>query len=92
MKKIKDIIIHWLGGYTATEYIGLSRKAFDKGYAVGLTEGSRKVQESFDNGYCHGYRDFFNNLMKRAGELYGCPADVWCKEMYSFIKNIRTKL
>lgn len=92
MKKIKDIIIHWLGGYTATERSEKKQETFDKGYKEGLDIGSRMVQESFDKGYWHGKKVIYDSLMKKAGELYGRPADDWCKEMYSFITSIRTKL
>ena len=92
MKKIKDIIIHWLGGHTETEYLRETQNAFDEGYKEGLDIGSRMVQESFDKGYWHGKKDIYDSLMKKADELYGRPADDWCKEMYSFITSIRTKL
>ena len=92
MKKIKDIIIHCLGGYTATERSEKIQDAFDKGYKEGFNAGSRTAQESFDKGYWHGKKVIYDSLMKKADELYGCPADDWCKEMYSFITSIRTKL
>ena len=92
MKKIKDIIIHWLGGYTATERSEKIQDAFDKGYKEGFDVGSLTAQKSFDKEYLHGKKEIYDSLMKKAGELYGIPADDWCKEMYSFITSIRTKL
>lgn len=92
MKKIKDIIIHWLGGHTETEYLRESQNAFDKGYTDGFDIGSRTAQESFERGYWYGKKGIYDSLMKKADKLYGCPADDWCKEMYSFITSIRKKL
>lgn len=73
---------------------GLKKKqeTFDKGYKEGFDEGSLTAQESFDEGYWHGKKVIYDSLMKKAGELYGIHADDWCKEMYSFITSIRTKL
>lgn len=34
MKKIKEILIHWLGGYTAAEYEQNSQEFLELGYAI----------------------------------------------------------
>lgn len=93
MKKIKEILIHWLGGLTETEVFKESKIAFGRGYEVGKDEGSRMAQAVAEFGaYKNGKKAAFDILMKKADELYGLPADDWCKEMYSFILDIRKKL
>lgn len=38
MKKIKNALIHWLGGYTEVEYFRHGQEAFDDGISYGLTD------------------------------------------------------
>lgn len=90
--KIIDTLIHRLGGHTEAELSDVRNRIYDKGFSDGWNEGSRKYHESFEKGCWHGRKVIYDSLMKKADELYGLPSDDWCKEMYSFIQSIRTKL
>lgn len=95
MKKIKEILIHWLGGYTEEEYVKDTCDSFEDG----LKEGRRIESDEFESkcvdkmeaaknaGVARGKLIAKVEMLKFAEYLYGLPAEEWCKKMYEYLKK-----
>lgn len=81
MKKIKETLIHWLGGVTEDE----SQEAFNEGYIEGKRIATSKPDDNHNFHFARGYNFARKQMLEYANDLYGLPAEEWCQKLYEFL-------
>lgn len=74
MGKIKDYIIHKLGGFTASDIAGKMIDLYNEDLELGELYGRKDIAESL-----HSY----------ACGLYGNSAETWCELMYNKLETCK---